>query len=49
MAQVRKLHSFKLSAIRVSEGCSRDYADVKEGRDRYGGNVLMSMQVFMFV
>ena len=43
VAQVHKLHSYKLSAVRVSEGNSQKYEDVKRGRYRYGREVLMSI------
>ena len=36
MAQVHKLHSYNLSAVRVSEGNSQKYEDVKCGKYRYG-------------
>ena len=45
MGQVRKLHSYKLSAVCISEGNSPNYEDVKQGRYRYGGNVLASIHV----
>ena len=43
VAQVHKLRSYKLSAVRVSEGNSQKYEDVKRGRYRYGRKVLMSI------
>ena len=36
MAQVHKLHGYKLSAVHVSEGNSQKYEVVKHGRYRYG-------------
>ena len=36
VAQVHKLHGYNLSAVRVSEGNSQKYEDVKCGKYRYG-------------